>query len=105
MAWHRAASRAELLAAAPWLARDVAGTEIVLAMADGQPYAAEDRCTHAGCPFSSEADLIDGLISCNCHGSEFRLATGEVVRGPAERPVRTFPVRIVGDDVEVEVEA
>jgi nitrite reductase/ring-hydroxylating ferredoxin subunit len=105
MAWHRAATRSELLAAAPWLARDVAGIEIVIAMSDGRPYAAEDRCTHAGCPFSSEADLIDGLISCNCHGSQFQLATGEVVRGPAERPVRTFPVRFVGEDVEVEVGA
>jgi nitrite reductase/ring-hydroxylating ferredoxin subunit len=66
-------------------------------------FAVEDRCTHAGCPFSEEASLEDGRIVCHCHGSEFDLRTGEVQRGPAEDPVRTFPVRVAGDTLEVEV--
>ena len=42
------------------------------------------------------------MIVCNCHGSEFDLRTGDVLRGPAEYPVRTFAVRVVDDRLEVE---
>ena len=69
----------------------------------GAWYAVEDRCSHAGCPFSQEAALEGGTIVCNCHGSEFDLASGEVLRGPAEYPVRTIPVRVNGDRIEVDL--
>ena len=42
-------------------------------------------------------------IRCPCHGSLFDLATGDVVEGPAEEPVRVFPTRVTGDRVEIEV--
>ena len=61
-----------------------------------------DACTHAGCAFSRDAALEAGVIVCNCHGSEFDLRTGEVLRGPAEDPVRTFAVRVHDDQLEVE---
>jgi nitrite reductase/ring-hydroxylating ferredoxin subunit len=76
---------------------------LALASVDGDWYAVEDRCTHAGCPFSEEASLEGSTIVCNCHGSEFDLTTGEVQRGPAEYSVRTVPVRVVGDRIEVEL--
>ncbi len=47
----------------------------------------EDRCTHADCPFSLDGEVFDGVLACNCHGSEFDLRTGEVLLGPAERPL------------------
>lgn len=102
MPWQRVATREELAAATPWLARRAGVEDVALALVDGRPFAVEDRCSHAGCPFSEDAELIDGLVSCNCHGSEFQPLSGAVVRGPAERPIRTFPVRVVGDHVEVE---
>ena len=103
MTWKRAAPATDLDGARPWLPLTVEGVDIVVAEVEGAWYGVEDRCTHAGCPFSEEADLVGPLISCNCHGSEFDLRTGEVRRGPAERPVRTFPVRISGDALEVDV--
>lgn len=47
-------------------------------------------CTHAGCTvaFSNQQDVL----ACPCHGSEFDPATGEVVRGPAKRPLKALPV-------------
>jgi Rieske Fe-S protein len=43
-------------------------------------------CTHAGCTVRFAAS---GL-SCPCHGSKFSLQ-GTVTRGPANRPLATFP--------------
>jgi nitrite reductase/ring-hydroxylating ferredoxin subunit len=102
MGWQSIAALADALRARPWLAVEVAGSPVVIAGLDGQWYAVADSCTHAGCPLSEEADLEDGVIVCNCHGSEFDLRTGEVLRGPADEPVRTYPVRVAGDRLEIE---
>ena len=103
LAWREAASVADTTRARPWLAVSVDGVELAIAMVGGAWFAVEDRCSHAGCPFSSEASIEDGTIVCNCHGSEFELATGEVLRGPAEYPVRTFPARSRNGAVEVDL--
>ena|SRR5689334_20836111 len=104
MSWQPIVALEEALRAHPWLAAEVDGQPVAIAQLAGQWFAVADACTHAGCPFSEEADLEDGVIICNCHGSEFDLMTGEVVRGPAERPVRTYPVRVSesGDQLEIE---
>lgn len=103
MAWHDAAPEDALSGARPWLPLRVAGVRLVVAAVDGAWYGVEDRCSHAGCAFSDEASLEGSDIVCNCHGSEFDIRTGEVRRGPAEQPIRTFPVRLAGGRIEVDV--
>jgi nitrite reductase/ring-hydroxylating ferredoxin subunit len=103
MAWRHVAEAHEAVRARPWLPVQAGGIRLALASVDGAWYAVEDRCSHAGCPFSEEASLEGSTIVCNCHGSEFDLATGEVQRGPAEYPVRTVPVRVLGDAIEVDL--
>jgi nitrite reductase/ring-hydroxylating ferredoxin subunit len=102
MRWQPIAALTDALAARPWLAVDVEGSPVVIAAFGGGWFAVADACTHAGCPFSEEASLEDGVIVCNCHGSEFDLRTGEVIRGPAEDAVRAYAVREAGDRLEVE---
>jgi len=102
MRWQPIIALAEAARADPWVAVDVGRSHLALAAVDGTWYAVADACTHAGCAFSQDAALEDGVIVCNCHGSEFDLRTGEVLRGPAEYPVRTYPVRVAGDQLEVE---
>jgi nitrite reductase/ring-hydroxylating ferredoxin subunit len=101
--WREVATLGDAARARPWLAVEVDGTRLVLASVDGAWYAVEDRCSHAGCPFSEEAALEGRTIVCNCHGSEFDLVSGEVLRDPAEYPVRTVPARVRGDRIEVDL--
>ena len=103
MTWRAVARVADAARARPWLPVAIDGDDFVLATLEGRWFAVEDRCSHAGCPFSSEASLEGSTIVCNCHGSEFELATGEVRRGPAERPVRSVPARIAGETIELDL--
>ena len=51
----------------------------------------QDRCTHKGGPLSDGA-LICGTVQCPWHGSQFDVHTGDVKCGPAEAPIRTYPI-------------
>jgi 3-phenylpropionate/trans-cinnamate dioxygenase ferredoxin subunit/naphthalene 1,2-dioxygenase system ferredoxin subunit len=75
----------------------VADTPMVLVRLDDGWSAVEDRCGHAGCPFSTDGRLEDGRIVCDCHGSEFDPRTGAVLRPPAIRPVVVFAARVAPD--------
>jgi nitrite reductase/ring-hydroxylating ferredoxin subunit len=103
MAWHDAATLHDAGAAHPWLARRVRGVDLVLMALDGAWLAIEDRCSHAGCAFSEDGALEEGIVVCDCHGSEFDPRTGAVLRGPAERPIRTVPVRTAADRLQVDL--
>jgi nitrite reductase/ring-hydroxylating ferredoxin subunit len=81
----------------------VAGQPLVLLRLEDGWTAAEDRCAHAGCPFSTDGRLEDGRLVCDCHGSEFEPRTGAVLRGPAVRPVTVYAVR-EGPDGGLEVD-
>ena len=103
MTWQPVASVEEALRANPWLPARVDRTSFLLAREGDRWFAIEDRCTHAGCPLAEEATLDAGTVHCHCHGSEFELASGEVLQGPAEYPLRTFEVRIACDQLEVDI--
>ncbi len=80
----------------------VGGSPIVLVASDGRWYAIEDRCSHAGCSFIDDGQIEGFHAICNCHGSEFDVRTGQVVRPPAREPIQTYPVRIDGGRIQVE---
>lgn len=49
-------------------------------------FAFDTRCTHAGVPTS----LSGEQLKCPAHGSVFNPETGEVVRGPAVEPLKSY---------------
>jgi len=54
-------------------------------------------CTHAGCNVSTWIPE-EGLLSCDCHGSEFDVrAGGNVTVGPASRLLPPLPLKVSGD--------
>lgn len=103
MPWHDTAHPADTsTGSAAVIPLTIEATAIVLVAWDGHWYAIEDRCSHAGCSFIDDGQ-IDGFHAiCDCHGSEFDVRTGQVVRPPAREPIRTFPVRTNDGRIEVE---
>jgi 3-phenylpropionate/trans-cinnamate dioxygenase ferredoxin subunit len=65
-------------------------------------FAFDDLCTHEGCQLS--AGMLTGTtLMCPCHGSQFDVASGAVLRGPAKQPLTTYDVREQGGQIEVRV--
>jgi len=83
---------------------DVAGTKVTVANANGQLYAFDDTCTHLGCSLA-EGKLEGTTVTCPCHGSQFDVTSGAVLRGPARRPVRSRSVQVKGDELLAETTA
>ena len=67
-------------------------------------YATEDTCTHAQTSLAAgDIDLEECTVECPYHASLFDIRTGNVLSLPANKPLKTFPVKVVGDEVFVEV--
>ena len=80
---------------------DVAGIKVNIANVGGQLHAFDDTCTHRACSLAK--GRLDGTtVTCPCHGSQFDVTTGEVLRGPAQQPVRSRLVQIEGESLLVE---
>ena len=78
------------------------GRAICLANVGGDILAIDDKCTHVGGSLS--LGTLDGdVVECPFHGSRFNVRTGEVVQGPARRPVPSYPVKVDGDDILVDL--
>jgi 3-phenylpropionate/trans-cinnamate dioxygenase ferredoxin subunit len=82
---------------------EIGDERIVLCNVDGAIHAIEDVCTHDGSPFGNER-LQGCAIECPRHGARFDVRDGAVLQMPAVAPVRTFPTKVVGDDLFVEIE-
>jgi len=71
------------------------GQEKIAVIRENQDiYALNLTCTHLGCTVNATSK---GFI-CPCHGSVFT-TVGDVVKGPADRPLKRLAVEEQGDDV------
>jgi nitrite reductase/ring-hydroxylating ferredoxin subunit len=78
---------------------EVGGELVLLANVDGKHYAIGGRCTHMGCKLSDGTLKENGVVECPCHGSNFDLKTGDVIKGPAAKPEPSFQVKVEGDNL------
>ncbi len=81
---------------------EVEDRAIAVCNVDGTLYAIDDICSH------DEAPLAQGYLSgfeieCPRHGACFDVRTGDVTALPAVVPIDTFPVRVEGVDIELDV--
>lgn len=67
---------------------------------DGGFSAVSTRCMHRGCQVEPAAEHL----ICPCHGSEYT-NTGEIVKGPTQRPLRRMPVTVSGENIVIELPA
>ena len=55
-------------------------------------------CTHQGC---TVAEVANGVIHCNCHGSEFSIKDGSVLNPPASKALAEHKVTVADGKVFV----
>ena len=80
--------------------------EIAIAnLGDGKFLAVDDICSHAEASLSEgEIDVDEVTIECPRHGSVFDLETGKPKSLPATLPIVTFPVKVEGERLLIELE-
>jgi naphthalene 1,2-dioxygenase system ferredoxin subunit len=86
---------------------DVVGVEInaksiALYQVDGEIFATDNICTHGN------ARLCDGFlegheIECPLHQGKFDIRNGKAMCAPLTEDIRTYPVKIEGDRVFIEI--
>ena len=81
---------------------NVRGTQVVLCHVGEHYYALSDECPHAG-GVLSEGELSGTRIICPLHGASFDITNGTVADPPADEPLRCYPVRVVGETIEIQV--
>jgi 3-phenylpropionate/trans-cinnamate dioxygenase ferredoxin component len=101
--WVRVAALSRCAAEGCVHAASAQGLEVVLVRSEGEIFALEDNCSHQDFPLS-DGSVESGQIECVFHGAKFDVRTGKATQLPAIRPVRTYPVRIEGDEIFIQVD-
>ncbi|MGQ0534501.1 MAG: Rieske (2Fe-2S) protein [Methanobacteriota archaeon] len=81
---------------------EIEGRYVVLANDGGRLFALDGICTHQYADLAA-GRIEEGCLVCPRHRTHFRLEDGEPVVPPADRPLRTYPVRIDAGLVVVDV--
>lgn len=101
--WQPVAPVADLPDGRP-VQRQAGDVPIFVLRRDEQVTVLADRCPHLSAPLS-DGEVVgagaDARVACPWHGSEFRLADGDVVHGPATAPVPCFETRVVDGMLQV----
>ena len=62
----------------------------------------DDTCTHDNGPLAD--GFLDGTaIECPRHGARFDVTTGQVLCLPAAVPIKTYPVKVEGDEIKISI--
>ncbi len=81
----------------------VAGREVLVCHVKGGVHAVDNICTHAFARMS-DGRLRGTRLICPLHGASFDVRSGDVLGGPATRPLAVHAVRVVDGEVEVSVD-
>jgi 3-phenylpropionate/trans-cinnamate dioxygenase ferredoxin component len=74
---------------------------VLIVRIDQEVFAIADVCTHDKSPLS-DGPVENCHIACTRHGARFDLRTGKATL-PAPRPVKTYPARLEGGIVYLEL--
>jgi nitrite reductase (NADH) small subunit/3-phenylpropionate/trans-cinnamate dioxygenase ferredoxin subunit len=80
---------------------EVGGKLIAVFHADGRYFAIDDVCPHMGASLAG-GEVEAGIVTCPWHAWRFRLADGVWADNPRLK-IGSYAVRVVGDEVQVEV--
>ena len=102
MTWHRVAAASDVKEDEA-AAVEVGEHRIALCRVSGTIYAFENVCPHAFA-LLSDGFIEENEIECPLHAARFDITTGECLAPPADRDLVTYPVKVEGDEVFVEVQ-
>ena len=75
---------------------DLSDAIILIKDTEGEFLALSARCTHQGC----QVKVKRQSFNCSCHGSAYD-GYGNVIRGPAQKRLRSFPVKILDGIIKI----
>lgn len=103
MTWHAVCRRDDVPSRRGWPVR-VGAANIAVFRVGHDLVAVENVCRHVGNPIDD--GLVDGAcVTCPWHGWRYDLRTGDHLTMFGRHPgLRTYPVRVDGDDVLVDME-
>jgi nitrite reductase/ring-hydroxylating ferredoxin subunit/uncharacterized membrane protein len=82
---------------------DVDGEAVVVVRDEHGIHAFGGICSHYGCGLW-EGKLEGHTVTCQCHGSQYDITTGDLIHGPATAPVPTYETRTVDGRLQVRME-
>jgi nitrite reductase (NADH) small subunit/3-phenylpropionate/trans-cinnamate dioxygenase ferredoxin subunit len=80
---------------------ELEGRMIALFLDGGSYFAIDDTCPHQGAPLS-DGIVFEKSVTCTWHGWRFSLEDGRWLDSPRTR-IGAYPVRIVGDEIQVAI--
>lgn len=83
---------------------NVDGTSVLVCKTPAGFFALENRCSHQDSPLH-EGRVRGTFIFCPLHGVRFDLRTGAPSGTLTTTPVRTYPVTVENETIEIEFEA
>lgn len=79
------------------------GREIVVTKLDGNYYAMDNVCTHAGADLH-EGELNNNELTCPWHGAKWDIKTGNLISFPQKlKPLQNHKISIEKDTLYVEI--
>src|SRR5262245_36002408 len=102
MAWQRVASISEIDVDGV-LGVDVDGSAVALYRLGSEVFATAGICTHA-LAILSDGFVEDGKIECPLHQGQFDIRSGKALCAPATEDLRTYAVKLEGDEVFIDME-
>lgn len=99
--WHHVAENADL-ADREVIGREAGGRKLALYRIEDTYCATADLCTH-GQARLSEGEVGEGYIECPLHFGLFEIRTGKAAGAPVSRDLATYPVRVEGGRIEVDL--
>ena len=101
MAWHSVAKTSDVTEGEV-IGVELEGTPIAIYNLDGEFFATHNVCTHAFA-LLSDGYVDDGKIECPLHQGIFDIRSGKAEEGPVDEDLQTFPVKVEGDALLVEI--
>jgi nitrite reductase/ring-hydroxylating ferredoxin subunit len=79
------------------------GKEIVVTSLDGNYYAMDNVCTHAGADLH-EGEINNNELTCPWHGAKWDIKTGNLISFPQKlKPLQSHKVLVENDTLFIEI--